>query len=208
MNVAYTSIVFAIVFLALLALLHFLKPELDPSWRMISEYEIGRFGWLMRLAFFSWGASVVALLVAIWPWLQPIAGTIARWWFVLIAIALFGAGIFKTDPITDITDSVVNRLHTICGAIVILTFPIAATLANRGLTRDPLWSARQGLLIVVTALTWIGVVSFFASIGIARRRDPSAGAGGPTIRMGWPNRFMVVTYAGWIIVVAAISLRL
>ncbi|HRX04897.1 MAG TPA: hypothetical protein P5148_17245 [Anaerolineae bacterium] len=60
----------------------------------------------------------------------------------------------------------------------------------------------------MTALTWIGVVSFFASISIARRRDPSAGAGGPTIRMGWPNRFMVVTYAGWIIVVAAISLRL
>ena len=151
---------------------------------------------------------MVALLLAIWPSLQPIAGTIARWWFVVIAIALFGAGIWKTDPITDLTDSVVNKLHTLCGAIVILTFPIAAALAVRGLTRDPLWSASQGLLIAVTALTWIGVVSFFASISIARRRDPSAGAGGPTIRMGWPNRFMVVTYAGWIIVVAAISLRL
>ncbi len=208
MNVAYASIIFAVLFLALLALLHFLKPEFDPSWRMISEYEIGRFGWLMRLAFFAWGASVLALLVAIWPSLQPIAGTIARWWFVVIAIALFGAGIFKTDPITDITDSVVNRLHTLCGAIVILTFPVAAALAVHGLTRDPLWSASQGLLIVVTALTWIGVVSFFASIIIARRRVPSAGAGGPTIRMGWPNRFMVVTYAVWIIVVAATSLRL
>jgi len=38
------AIVFAILFLTILFLLHFLKPELDPAWRMISEYEIGRLG--------------------------------------------------------------------------------------------------------------------------------------------------------------------
>ena len=31
-------------FSVLLILLHFLKPELDPSWRMISEYEIVEIG--------------------------------------------------------------------------------------------------------------------------------------------------------------------
>jgi len=65
MLIEYLSIVFAIVFLFLLLLLHFLKREFDPSWRMISEYEIGHFGWLMRLAFFCWGASVLLLLIAI-----------------------------------------------------------------------------------------------------------------------------------------------
>ena len=39
----YATIVFAAMFLALLILLHVLKPEFDPTWRMISEYEIGRF---------------------------------------------------------------------------------------------------------------------------------------------------------------------
>ena len=48
---AYISIVFASVFLTILFILHFLKQELDPGWRMVSEYEIGRFGWMMRLAF-------------------------------------------------------------------------------------------------------------------------------------------------------------
>ena len=52
MLTAYAAILFTAIFLGLLALLHFLKPELDPAWRMISEYEIGRFGWMMRLAFF------------------------------------------------------------------------------------------------------------------------------------------------------------
>jgi hypothetical protein len=40
------AIIFSVTFLAILFLLHFLKPELDPSWRMISEYEIGRYGWM------------------------------------------------------------------------------------------------------------------------------------------------------------------
>jgi hypothetical protein len=64
---AYAAIVLAVIFLSILLLLHFLKPELDPTWRMISEYEIGCPGWLMRLAFFSWGASELAILITIWP---------------------------------------------------------------------------------------------------------------------------------------------
>jgi hypothetical protein len=203
------SIVFASVFLAILLLLHFLKRELDPSWRMISEYEIGRFGWLMRLAFFCWGASLLALLITIWPYLLPNSGTVSRWWFILIIIALFGAGIFKTDPITADTGSWINTIHKICGTIVILTFPIAATLALRSLLHNPLWSAYQGLLIFGIVLAWIGVVIYFGTIIVSRVKDPKAGeAGHPPVYMGWPNRFNVVTYITWIIIAAGIALHI
>ena len=206
---AYISIVFASVFLAVLFTLHFLKRELDPSWRMISEYEIGRFGWMMRLAFFSWGASVLALLITIWPYLQPISGSISRWWFIFIVIALFGAGVFKTDPITNDTNNWVNIIHKICGTIVILTFPIAATLAVRSLLNNLLWSAHQGLLIFGIVFAWIGVVTYFTTIIISRTKDPKAGeAGHPPIYMGWPNRFNVVTYIIWIIIIAMIALQI
>ena len=206
---AYSSIVFAAVFLVILFLLHLLKRELDPSWRMISEYEIGRFGWMMRLAFFSWGASVFALLITIWPYLQLPSGMISRWWFVLIVIALFGAGIFKTDPITDDTNSLANTIHKLCGTIVILTFPIAASLAGNSLRHNPLWAAYQGLLIFGLTLAWIGMGAYFATIIITRIKDPKAGVvGSPPVYMGWPNRFNVFTYIIWIIIVAAIALRL
>jgi hypothetical protein len=209
MQSAYTSIIFASVFLVILFTLHFLKRELDPSWRMISEYEIGRFGWMMRLAFFSWGASVLAILITIWPHLQSTSGTITRWWFVLIVIALFGAGIFKTDPITEVTHGLVNTIHTLCGMIVILTFPIAATIAVRSLLHNPLWSAYQGLLIFGIVFAWIGFVTYFATIIISRSKDPKAGeAGHPPVYMGWPNRFNVVTYIIWIIVIAVTALRI
>jgi hypothetical protein len=204
----YLSIVFASVFIIILTLLHFLKRELNPSWRMISEYEIGRFGWLMRIAFFSWGASVLALLISIWPSLQPISGTISRWWLVLIVMALFGAGIFKTDPITENTPNWVNTIHAVCGAIVILTFPIAATLAVRSLLHNQLWSASRSQVIFGTVLTWVGLAAFFASIIISRTIDPSAGRVGPHVYLGWPNRIMVVTYVVWLIIIAVAALRL
>ena len=209
MVTAYISIVFALFFLAILFLLHILKQEFDPAWRMISEYEIGRFGWMMRLAFFCWGVSVLGLLITIWPSLQQISGVISRWWFLLIVIALFGAGIFKTNPITERTSNWVNTIHTICGAIVILTFPIAATLAVCSLLHQPLWSAYSGSLNLATALAWIGMVVYFASIITARIKDPSAGeVGGPHVNMGWPNRFNVVTYILWIIITAMTALHL
>lgn len=208
MGTAYASIIFAAIFLIILFLLHFLKRELDPSWRMISEYEIGRFGWLMRLAFFCWAASVLAMLITIWPSLQPIS----RGLFILIVIAHVGAGIFKTNPITENTPNPVNTIHTICGAFVILTFPIAATLAVHSLLLDPLWSANQGQLIIGTVLTWIGMVAYFASIiisGIAHPatvRSSSTEKYGPHVLQGWPNRFMVVTYIIWLIIVAGTAL--
>ena len=55
----------AITYQALLVLLIFLRPDLDPSWHTISEWAIGRYGWVMTGAFLISGASDGALLVAI-----------------------------------------------------------------------------------------------------------------------------------------------
>jgi hypothetical protein len=64
----------AALFLVLLAVLHILKPEYDPSWRMVSEYEIGRFGWAMQLAFFSLATASVSAIAAVWSQAKSIIG--------------------------------------------------------------------------------------------------------------------------------------
>jgi Protein of unknown function (DUF998) len=66
----------AALFLVLLAVLHILKPEYDPSWRMISEYEIGRFGWVMQLAFCALAIASVSAIVAVWSAVKSIIGYI------------------------------------------------------------------------------------------------------------------------------------
>ena len=45
--------------------LHAIKPEFEPSWRFISEYAIGPYGWIMKLAFLIWAASCAALALAL-----------------------------------------------------------------------------------------------------------------------------------------------
>jgi hypothetical protein len=199
---ARLAIVLSATFLTILFLLHFLEPEFDPSWRMISEYELGRYGWMMTLAFFCWGGCVLALLVALWPTLRTMGGRIGRWWLLVIGIALFGAGVFITNPITDPTPSTANSLHTLCGAIVILTFPIAASIVARSLTRNQEWASARRRLVWATFLVWFGLLAFFASIIISKIINPSAGRVGPDVLLGWPNRFMVVAYHLWLIVVA------
>ena len=49
----------------LLAALHILSPEFSPSWRMISEYAFGHYGWVLSLMFLCSGVSCWALVLAI-----------------------------------------------------------------------------------------------------------------------------------------------
>ena len=202
------AVIFSATFLVILFLLHFLKPELDPSWRMISEYEIGRYGWMMSLAFFCWGSSVLSLLVALWHSLRTIGGTIGYIWLLLIGIALFGAGIFVTNPITDTTVSTANTLHTLCGAFVILTFPIASSLVVGSLARNEKWSAARRRLFWVEVLVWLSMFAFFGSIIVSNAINPSAGRVGPEVYLGWPNRFMVLIYNVWLITIAVNARKL
>ena len=198
---ANIAVVFSFTFLVILFLLHFLESDFDPSWRMISEYELGRYGWLMRLAFFCWGSSVLSLLIAIWPALQTMSGKIGRWWLLLIGGALFGAGIFITNAITDPATSTENSLHTLCGAFVILTFPIASALVASSLARNKDWTAPRRHLFWGELLVWLGMFVFFGSISVSKAINPSAGRVGPEVYLGWPNKFMVVAYHIWLIII-------
>lgn len=199
---ARIAIVLVVGFLVTLALLHILEPEFDPSWRMISEYEIGQYGWLMRIAFACWGLGNTALLVAIWHDLETRGGKVGRWWWALLVIAWFGAGIFVTDPITNQTTSFANIMHNISGVLVILTFPIAATLLRSSLAKNQHWRSSMRAINWLTALAWLAMIAFFATIIISGARNPGLPQFGPHIPQGWPNRLMVLIYALWTIAVA------
>ena len=199
---SWLAVIFASTFITILVLLHFLKPELDPSWRVISEYEIGRYGWLMRLAFFCWGSSVFVLLVSLWGSLPTISGKVGYVWLGLIGVALFGAGIFVTNAITDTTPSTANSLHTLCGAFVILTFPIASLLVVASLRRNTAWNTTRHYRFWVQILVWLSMFMFFGAIIVSNAINPSAGRVGPEVYLGWPNRFMVIVYNVWIIIIA------
>lgn len=195
-----------ISFLVLLTLLHILKPELNPSWHFISEYAIGNSGWLMVLAFFTLSAGYAALFLALKSQVQTIGGKIGLALLLISAVGFAIAGIFVTDPIITPPDqrSMTGQLHEL-GALLDLT-PFAAPLIAWSLARhNPNWASAKRALWATAWLPLIGLVVFSGAVALL---SPE-GKFGSDVLVGWPNRFLIVTYCVWLAVVAwqAIKLR-
>ncbi len=172
---------------ALVVALHRLEPEFDPAWRMLSEYSLGKYGWLMRTAFILGGAGVMAAGVALWP----TAGVLAAG-LPVVALGPIGAAFIDTDPVTTARPEISSRskVHAALGALFILGFPVAATLAGIGAARSP-----AGLVLAwAVTVPWAGLAWF---LGATFRFGRTRTTGAPDVRVGWPNRFNMLAYVAW-----------
>jgi hypothetical protein len=191
----------AVTFAVLLAALHVIKQELDPSWHFISEYAIGDYGWMMVLAFISLALGYVGLFVAIRSQLRTITGRIGLALLLVSALGLAIAAIFTTDPVTVSEDAVTTEgtLHNLGGTLGI-AMPFAAALVGWNLARNPAWSSAKRPLLWASGLALVAFVVSFAYLGIMLSQ--SGGKFGPDVLVGWPNRFEILAYSVWLMTVA------
>jgi hypothetical protein len=190
----------ATTFLVLLAALHVIKPEIDPSWNFISEYEIGSFGWFMRAAFISLGLSCIALFIAIRSHIRTIGGYFGLAFLLISAVGLFMGGVFTTDPLGTSKDALTTHgnLHQI-GAMLD-SIPFAALFISWSLARkNHAWSSRRRSLYWAAGLPLLGTAVFLISMVMLFPRD---GQFGPGVLLGWPNRFMIVTHCASLMILA------
>lgn len=197
----------SVAFVVLLAVLHVVKSDLDPSWRVISEYAIGSNGWMMVVAFLALSAACTGLFVALKSQIRNMYGRIGLAMLLITAVGMAMAGIFVTDPITASKDAATTAggLHEI-GALLDLT-PFAAILVSLSLIRkNPAWAKAKRALLWTMYLPLIGLVVF---IGATSAMMPKDGVSTPEVLIGWPNRFLILTYCVWFATVAwqAINLR-
>ncbi len=192
----------AATFLILLAALHFIKPELDPSWRMVSEYETGRYGWIMVLAFLSLAFSCATLFIAIRSEIQTASGKIGLALLLVCAAGMTIAAIFTADPITASQDELTTHgnLHALGSALGIPGFPIAATLISLSLAHNPAWSPARQRLLWTVGLIWISLVVFVVFVAVMLPQN--GGEFGPDVLIGWPNRLFLVANSLWLMAVA------
>jgi hypothetical protein len=182
----------------LVMLLHVLEPEFDPSWRMLSEYSLGRYGVLMRVAFLAAGTGVIALAAALsasaWP------ATVA---LVLVAFGPLGAAFIDTDPITTPRTEMSrrNNVHAALGSLFILGFPVAATLVGITAAGDP---AIGPILALASVAPWVALAWF---VGTTLQHARPDGVGGPDVPIGWPNRVSVLASLGWVAFAAVMVLQ-
>jgi hypothetical protein len=189
---ARLSVVAAVAHQLVLIALILVRPEIDPARKPISEYAIGRLGWLAVLGFQISAAAYACLALALRDTLRDRLGRIGLVVLSYCAVATVVVGLCVADPVTrPMTElSVMGRVHILAGISAFVFLPVAALAINISLSRTAAWPGSRLLLIVAGLLPVIGFVIFAVLVTTV---TPSE---------GWPPRLMFLTYAAWMITVA------
>lgn len=171
--------------------------NIDPTWRFISEYQLGSWGGFMSLAFLALASSATTLLIGIRSQVATRGGRIGLGFLAVSALGFLLAGSFRTDPIDATTGSIDGIIHSIA-AVLGGFIPLAAYLIGWSLARNVAWRAHR------RALWWVTTVAIAANLAsIAQQFVMAAGGGfGPNVALGWPNRLFVLAMALWLLATA------
>jgi hypothetical protein len=195
------SIGSTVTFMILLILLHFIKAELDPSWRMISEYAIGEYGWIMVIAFLAWALAYASLFFSIRSQFRDLVGKISLALLLISSLGLLIAGVFVTDPITVSQEetTISGMLHGLGGSLG-LAMPFSTVFLSWSLLKKPNWVPVRKAILWSAVLVVTGFLISIISIIVLFSQNN--GVAGPRVTVGYPMRFEAFTYCIWLIVVA------
>lgn len=202
-TLAVLSVIAGVISLLSLLALHFTSPEFQPSWRMVSEYAMGKYKWILTLFFFMWGASSLLLAVGL---TQLVTGFWPYFAVVLLALSGIGAicgGLFDVN----------HKKHGLAFALGVPPVPIAALILTYHLLDAEIISQTNSLIVAHS--TWISVIvmamsmmimfSGFKKSGVTWDKDsppPTEVPKGVIALGGYANRLLVLCYVGWVIYIA------
>lgn len=180
-----------------LVALHFLSPQLHPSWRMVSEYANGNHRWVLTVVFLTWALGSFALAFALRPAGAGWVGAAGLLFLVLAGVGEAMGGLFDIN----------HRLHGAAFAIGVPALPIAAillTIAARRTGLDiPIWATVLPILSVAAmAVSMAMLFSSLKAAGItvsAGSQPLSSLPDGVSAWNGWANRLVFATYYLWVI---------
>ena len=198
---AQAAIVAAAVSLVTLAALHILKPDLHPSRTMISQYALGRHGWVMALCFAAFGVASGSLAVAIVPYVRSLGGRIGTALLLTAAVGLVMAARFPMDPVSTPPAQMSHsgRMHGVAFMLGVPSMVLAVLVLSFAF--DGQVSYTGWLLKTVDAVIWISLIvmiGIMLRVGPGKPPDPN----GPGRFVGVPNRLLMVAYAVWLMVAA------
>lgn len=194
---AWLAIAATLVSALALVALHFLSPQLHPSWRMVSEYANGNHRWVLTAVFLTWALGSFALAFALLPSASGWVGAAGLLFLVLAGVGEAMGGLFDIN----------HRLHGAAFAIGAPALPIAAILltvaARRAGLDVPIWAAVLPILsVAVMGLSMAMLFSSLKAAGITMSADSQplpALPDGISAWNGWANRVVFGSYYLWVI---------
>ena len=202
------SILAGVLSLLSLLILHFTSPEFKPGWRMVSEYALGKFKWLLTIFFLMWGASSLFLAFFL---LNTVNGFWAYLATALLAVSGIGAicgGIFDVK----------HRLHGLAFTLGVPTLPISALILNYHLLNTG--RINQSFSLIIAHSTWISIIlmaftmilmySGFKRAGVKWDKDsppPTFVPKGVIALGGYANRLLVFCFIFWVIYISYLLMK-
>ncbi|NKJ01677.1 DUF998 domain-containing protein [Novosphingobium sp. SG707] len=172
-------------FLTALLLMHVIRPDYTVIDHMISDYAVGRFGWIMTTAFVALGAGCLTLALGLlrdgpgsWP------GRIGAALLIVAFVGLLVTALYPTDLETA-PSTRTGDIHAISFLVNIVSILLSTMCLAWSYALDPRWRAHRA-----TALAWAGllIAAFIAQYLTLHRGAP----------YGITNRFFVAVLIGWL----------
>jgi len=189
--------------LALIALtaLHVLKPDVHPSRTMVSQYALGRHGWVMALCFAAFVAGSGCLFAALLPHVSSLLGRIGLAFLLAAAVGLAIAARFPMDAVSTPREqmSFAGKMHGIAFIIGVPCQILAVLLLSLALGNQTAHASL--LLLALTAVVWLSLVVMIAIMLIVGPGKPPNPMG-PERFLGFHNRLFMVAYGVWLMVSA------
>jgi len=174
MFLALLAIVGIVDFLLNVAVLHFLRPDVNPVLEPMSNYAVGPYGFLLTAADIGGSLAALALTLGLYVSIAPPGRSYVGLFLLgLYGISVLLAGIFPIDVGGEAT--MAGTIHNIVGNIAFFGFPIAVILLSLGMGKDERWRSFRrralalSLLVVLTVILTIVGSNLGIAYGVTQR---------------------------------------
>ena len=201
MTASRIALVSNLVFVGLLATLHVIKSDVDPSWHFISDYANGQRGWIMQVAFLCLAVSNLSTWMSVRDCLRSAVGKTGSVLFLVGTLGLVVAAIFVSDPVNTPVEAQTTsgKLHNVGGGLGILGF-VGTLLLSFRLLRYEAWRPQRRAVWIATGILIAGFL--FSFLTIAKLATEHKGVFSPDTPVGWPNRVGILCGCVWLAVIS------
>ena len=184
--VATTAIALFAYAALVLVLMHVLRPDYTPVDHMISDYAVGRYGWIMTTAWLAMSCGCLMLMLGLFR--SGPTSIIARLGTLLLGVASIGllaTAIFPTD-LQGAPSTRSGNIHDMTFLVNVGSIFVATVFLAVGFGSDSRWRAYQR---VAVALTLLVVIAFIFQFLTLHRGMP----------YGIANRFFITVLFAWLL---------
>ena len=163
------SLTGGIIFAFTSIIIHPLRNDLSLRTHTISQYVIGKRGWIVTLGLYAMAVAEIALSIGIMYIKQTSTSTIL---LLFAGLGILIAAIFPVDSGDNKT--VAGKLHNFGAIIQFLLFPIAILLVNKNFS-SPWFYYCTVLIGITTAILFIVLAYLFIYERVSGKENPNFG---------------------------------